>query len=209
MSSFQDVRKQTDKTIEDLRSHGYFNEFTPWFKMKEMNLQERSNFVQNLILNNITDKLVSKYGKTWFKKSSQKVTFLTTRPRKAGKSYDEYTCDIADDPFKFATDNLFTIQRGFYMMQNAFFYGAIRTTLQRLFESGIFQMIQKTCDDEFSDLPGIKGHQKQTEYSTLTWDQLYPGFYVWVAALVACIVAFMGEIIVFKVKNKNIPLRHK
>lgn len=56
---------------------------------------------------------------------------------------------------------------------------------------------------------GLKGYPKQTEYSTLTWEQLYPGFYAWLAALVGCIVAFMGEVIVFKVKNKNIPLRHK
>lgn len=68
-------------------------------------------------------------------------------------------------------------------------------------------MILKTYNDEFSDLPCFDVHQKQTEYSTLNWGQLYPGFYVWLVALVSCIAVFMGEIIVLNIKR--IFLRRK
>lgn len=70
--------------------------------------------------------LASKHGRSWFKRRAQLVTFFTKRPCKQDNNHDEYAISIADDPFRFATDHLFTIQRGFLMLQNAFFNNALQ-----------------------------------------------------------------------------------
>lgn len=169
--------------------------------MKEINFNDFNDFTRNITINDTFNYLATDGSDRSLFKNSHKLSFLFERPRVNDKKHVEYTFDIADDPFKFATDNIYTNQRGLMMMRNVFFNGAIRNNLQRLFESGILQMMYMECVDELANKLRIKGHQKQAEYSTLTWDQLYPGFYVWLAASIACIFVFMGEIIVFNIKK--------
>lgn len=87
------------------------------------------------------------------------------------------------------------------MLRNVFFNEVFRETLRRLFEAGFFaSYLEKRLDSyKGKDSANFKIHEKQSEYSTLTLKQLYPGFYVWLVALIACIIVFMGEIIVFKI----------
>lgn len=130
--------------------------------------------------------------------SSKKNVLLIMRLPETNRKYVEYKMKELDDPFKFATDNLFTMLHGFRFNKHIFFYGAIRETLQRLFESGILKCSSFLKFMRNKD--SIVVHEKQTKYSTLTWDQLYPGFYIWLGASVLCVIVFIVEILVFEVE---------
>lgn len=132
-------------------------------------------------------------------KNSKRITFPSLRSPETRRKYIEYTKEGFADPFKFATDNLLTFQKGFRVTRNIFFYEKLRDTLRRLFESGILQRFHAPAIDLFDDISNLEVHEKQSQYSTLTWEQLYPGFYIWLAALLVSFVVFISEIIVFRV----------
>lgn len=131
----------------------------------------------------------------------QKATAPFFRPSESRNRENlEYAFGNHGDPFKFATDNLLTFQMGFRVTRNIFFYEKMRETFQRLFECGLLLNFSPSL--LYTSFSGkFKPHEKQAEYSTLTWDQLYPGFFIWLGASIACIIVFLGEIVVFNVQK--------
>lgn len=132
------------------------------------------------------------------------MSMLCARPPDANRKKIEYRMNNTEDPFKFATDNLFTEQEGFGVGIDIFFCEKIIRVLKKLFEAGIIQLNLEDYMTEMyrEKISGI--HVKQEEYSTLTWDQLYPGFYIWLVALFVCIIVFLGELIVFRIQSVSI-----
>lgn len=132
-------------------------------------------------------------------KSFKKYFMAFIRNSEKRRKYVEYTSKYYDDPFKLATDNFITVQLGFRAERQTYFYGSIRDTLQRLFESGILQLFLPALVKDIEDTSNVEIYEKQKEYSTLRWKQLYPGFYIWLAALIVCFTMFIGEIVVFRI----------
>lgn len=108
-----------------------------------------------------------------------------------------------DDPLKLATDSFITYEIGFRFAKQTHIYGSIRYTLHRIFEAGILQFYLPALVKDLEEPSKLEIHEKQNEYSTLRWDQLYPGFYIWLFALIVCISVFIGEIIFFNFCNEN------
>lgn len=133
------------------------------------------------------------------------LAMISMRPYETNRKYIEYTKPGLDDPFKFATDNLFAFQYVVAVSRYIFFYEAIQTTLKRLFESGIIQLMMKEEVQEVFE--NLTIHQKQEPYSTLTWNHLYPGFYLWFAAVIVCILVFFGEFVLFFAQAYILKLR--
>lgn len=189
------MRKQSSKSIEDLKDHGYFERKMSWYDMKVLDLSDYYNFAAKIKqMNNDSDDTIFKV------KDAKKFAIPLVRPPETNRKHIEYSHYYIKDPFKFATDNLVTQQKGFGVTKNVYFYGAIRDILQKLFESGILQGLQLLSSDNNGILDRLEIHEKQEEYKTLTWAQLYPGFYIWVGALLVCIVVFIGEVIVFNIE---------
>lgn len=143
--------------------------------------------------------------------NAKKISYLAERPPETNRKYVEYKMEGSDDPFKFATDNVFSLQDSIEIMRNVFFYRAIRYALQRTFESGILQHILLTCKMEYEMNRTFKekhfnlhAYQNKQEYSTLTLNQLYPGFYIWFAASVVSIMVFVLEVLALQMKKKFI-----
>lgn len=135
-------------------------------------------------------------GGTKLLENSYKFATLFMRFPETNRKYLEYEMLETDDPFKFATDNIFTTQKVFHVTRNVLFYEEIHSNLQRLFESGFFKFLLPKYVEELKEGLKMKIHEKQEEYSTLTLEKLYPGFYVWLAALIVCFLVFIGEIII-------------
>lgn len=192
------MRKQVSKSIEDLKNNGYFdNGELTWYDFKEMNLLD---YHSNLKKKYTNDMNLSETANKKLYECSHKFTKLLIRPPETGRKYIEYTSELFEDPFKFATDNLFSLQEGFKISRNLYFYGAIRDVLQRLFESGIMQHFSSALSSEQLQSEKLQIHRKQEQYSTLTWNQLYPGFYIWLLALLICSIVFIGEILSFEIE---------
>lgn len=195
----QDVRKQRSKSIDELRGKDYFQRDKFRYDLKEINFLDFFEFCSNA--SNDNDDFQNVYGRKYFK-NSYKMSLVAVRPFRENRKYVEYTVNYYEDPFKFATDNLFTMQHGFKVNRNVYFYGAIRATLQKLFESGVLKPFLTEYIKEYSSLLNLTIHKKQEEYNVLTWNQLYPGFYLWLAACAVCFIVFIGEILVFKIKTR-------
>lgn len=194
------MRRHSPKSIQDLKEKGFCKGNMNWFAAKEISGTE------NFLIHNYTYQSLKEFEEDEnFFQYSKKNCWLYQRPPKTKRSYIEYNTELHKDPVKFATDNLVTIPMAIRTTKNLYFFKAIRDTLQRLFESGFmddFQInplskIKKTKEFHFFDK-----YEKKEAYSTLRWDQLYPGFYIWFAALIICKIVFMLEIIVYKLKNR-------
>lgn len=203
------MRKPGPKSIDDLKDFGYFEEKNSWYDLKRMNFQDYAKFYSSDEFKKIGNRQLNSVDHKEKFKSSNKLTMMFLRPAETRRKQIEYTMDEFDDPFKFATDNIFTMQTGFRVTRNLHFYEAIRDTFRKLFESGLIQFHLTKFTDEINKKKSLKTHQKQEQYSTLTWDQLYPGFYIWLGALAVCFIVFVGEIIVFKIKNIRISLEEE
>lgn len=182
-----------------MKNSGYFNGEIDWMALKETELKD-------FVLSNPTDKckLDDKYClKRNFFDGSKKNCLPFPRPLKTESQYLEYMMEGHDHPLKFATDNLASFPLAIRVTRNLFFYKAIRDNLQRLFEAGFMSHHFSFLTEEDNPLELLKLHEKQKTYSTLVWDQLYPGFYLWLGALIACVVVFILEFIVHQIYNRR------
>lgn len=138
LNSFQDVRKHGPRSIEDLKNEGYLNETQSLYNLKFDNFLKFDSLLahKNQHLGNVTQSEKFKF--------SNKFTLLFMRPPEAKRKFVEYTLIGYDDPLKFAIDDLFTFHIGFKVTKHIYFYGAIRETLQRLFEAGFFKFYRET-----------------------------------------------------------------
>lgn len=165
-----------------------------------MNFEQMTEFYGLKTSYTKLDEIEARASKRDSFKSAKKATKMAVRPPETKRKYMEFTSEDFDDPFKFAIDNLCNVQLGFKTTRHLYFYGAIRKTLQRLFESGIIQFHLPIYKNHDQTVKQLKIHEKQEQYSTLRWDQLYPGFYIWLAALVVCFIVFIVEILIFNIR---------
>lgn len=185
-----------------MKNDGYFEDHSFLLDYKQMSYAKFYEYGQQNIENNLKQKhLYDDIGKSSFS-TFNKIAVPLARTSDTYRKQIEYTSKDFNDPFKFAADNLFTTQLGFKVSRNVFFYGTVRKTFQRLFEAGLLKDFQPALIKmTMTNMSELEIHEKQQEYSTLTWNQLYPGFYMWLVALIICVVVFFGEILVFKKKS--------
>lgn len=196
------MRKQSPKAIEDLRDNGYCNGKIDWFKAKEMNMIGHTFYAKS----SKQDFSLAGLDITTrdFFQNSKKNCACSHRPRGTTRKSIEYTIDIYDDPVKFASDDIITLPIAIRVSRNLYFYKAVRDVITILFESGLLNYnpsSKSIKEDGEHNYNFLKIHDKKQEYSTLLWDQLYPGFYLWFAAAVVCIIVFIGEIITYNLKR--------
>lgn len=177
-----------------MKDSGYFDGDIDWLAFKEIDTAEYF-FSDPSNRRKLADPFLQE--RNFFDGSNKKLCILP-RPPETHTKYLEYMMEGHDHPLKFATDNLVSLPLAIRVTRNLYFYKAIRDNLQRLFEAGFISHHFSSITNDESPLISLKLriHERQQSYSTLIWDQLYPGFYLWLGALIVCVVVFIGELIV-------------
>lgn len=117
----------------------------------------------------------------------------------------EYILKLYKDPVKFTSDNFDFFSLAFAMKKNSIFFKNFRDCIQRLFESGIFQMIPGLSDytrhfkDDWFQIT-YKPYERKGVNVVLSWNYLYAGFVVWAVVVAVSVLVFVGELLVSKIK---------
>lgn len=149
------VQKQSETCLEN---DGYF--------------EKENNILYDFKRTHFSDFTVI-LSQRWNKTKINKFVVPFVRPLQINQKHTEYISEDLDDPFKFATDNLFTTQLSFKVTRNIFFYGTVRNIFKRLFEAGLLKDFQPALVKmTMVNMSKIEIYEKQEEYSTLTWEKL-------------------------------------
>lgn len=171
-----------------MKEKGFFNNSNVWSNIKDISFRE---FMLNA---DISDDFLA--DRNFFENSKKNYLCYPRPPETKRKNVLQYKMKECDDPFKVTIDNVITLSMSIRVSRNLFFYKSIQDIMRKLFEAGLMNSAFSSTT-QFSDLlKKITVYEKQQEYSTLTWDQLYPGFYIWIVAVFMCLIVFIGEIIV-------------
>lgn len=108
------------------------------------------------------------------------------------KQTREFIMEEYKDPVKLSADNVAYSLRGFAFFKNEILYGTFRDELQKLFECGIIDEIEKLTSTARDNLVE---YERMKRKIILTWKHLYAGFYIWFGACVVSALAFVVEVL--------------
>lgn len=130
------------------------------------------------------------------------------------KQFVEFDYLTYKDPVRFSRDNFATMLQGFTFERNDIFFGTFRDELQRLFEGGFikrvnffdayYEEVGKSSETKF-----LKEHERKHTEVVLSWNHLYPGFYLWLGACFVSTLVFLVEKLAFYMIEKMEKMKEK
>lgn len=197
--SEQDVRHKSPYYIADLIVKGYvFAELAGYGNSENMRFILENQEIPCKVMNSS-----DYFDENMFKNKIMKVI---SREHITGKSiFKEYFYSYYKDPVKLSRDNLMTMITGIAFNRNYIFYETFREKMQYLFESGIIGHLRLNVAKQIKESKEretyLKEYEEKQKEVVLTWSHLYPGFYLWMCACIISSLAFLIELITYKVKN--------
>lgn len=203
------MRKKSPDTIDELIRAGYR---VPCFEsISDLKYTHYSKYAGLLASNSSSCDFNSITNENFFKFDLKNALLM---PRRKDKRYShedqEFLLlrnekDYYNDPVKFSKDSLESLTSGVIMTKSCFMFKSFRETFRKLFEFGIIDIEQFNyylCETGSKETV-YSEHIKEEKKVVLTWKHLHAGFYVWLCALVFCIIVFICEICMFKCKEMH------
>lgn len=111
----------------------------------------------------------------------------------------EFIYGYHKEPVKYSKNNVVTGMTGFAFRKYDIFYDTFRMQLQRLFEAGIISNLYKRVFS-LSGSRDVVLYEPKKKKEILSLKHLYPGFYIWIGSILVSCLAFVGEIITFRIQ---------
>jgi hypothetical protein len=193
---YQEIRKATPDTIEELKNEGYFvfhdteeTEIMFEAQVKGMKTKQVEDFRMNLFKNMKSDKRIL-----------NKEAFTFIRYPGTNKKSMIFKNHYIENHLKFSKDNFHSGFIGIAFHKNSVFFQMFKTEIQKLFESGIIQNDELTFGlKRFNEI--FKVHEESKNIVPLSLQMLQGGFVIWLIAVFISIMTFVAEIIFNKILN--------
>lgn len=183
LSQFQDIRKESPSNLQELIDNNYH----VIVNISKFNLVE---FGDQIILNH--DEQIEDYENLSYFEPGRKRTRIYLKPAPHILKTKKFIFRNYKDPVKFINEAMPTGLSGITMPRNDFYAKPFLDVLQRLNEAGLLLKHKGRKMFSFESLFDFN-FQNQDDPQVLTWNHLYAGFYVWIAAVVISIIVFICE----------------